>query len=69
MRAIVLSLHPLDEGEKERLAAILRGGCHGKAIRAAFPSRFRSVDDVTRKDEPRIYFDSDAAYEKTVVEY
>ena len=47
MRAIVLSLHPLDDGEKERLAAILRDGCHGKDIRAAFPERYRSMDRDT----------------------
>ena len=68
MRAVVLSLHPLTERERRRVAGILQEpGNHRKALRAAFPERFRSMDDTTRRECPRIYFDSDAAYEQTEI--
>ena len=70
MRAVALSLRPLTEREKRRVAGIMQEpGNHRKVLRAAFPERFRSIDDTTRPGCPRIYFDSDAAYEQTEIEY
>ena len=70
MKAVVLSLYPLETWEKDEVAYILRTRRRvDESLRAAFPARYCSMDMETRTDCPRIYFDSDAAYEQTEIEY